>query len=63
MKCVDDTTKMPNKLKKRAKKFRKEQETSCNFNKEVDWRCLTCDNLNYGFRDNCNRCWNKKVVA
>ena len=21
-----------------------------------DWLCLNCNNLNFSFRDNCNRC-------
>ena len=33
---------------KKAKKKVKERKT--------DWLCLNCQNLNYGFRKNCNRC-------
>ena len=34
--------------KKKLKKKKKERKT--------DWLCLNCNNLNYGFRDHCNRC-------
>ena len=36
--------------KKKIKKKQKEKE------KKTDWLCLNCQNLNYGFRKNCNRC-------
>ena len=31
-------------------------------NKEGDWRCMHCKNLNYSFRTLCNRCKIPKMI-
>ena len=40
-----------NKKKENNKKNKKKQKE-----RKTDWLCLNCQNLNYGFRKNCNRC-------
>ena len=40
-----------NKKKEKNKKNKKKVKE-----RKTDWLCLNCQNLNYGFRKNCNRC-------
>ena len=46
-KTIEEINKKKDDNKKNKKKI-KERKT--------DWLCLNCQNLNYGFRKNCNRC-------
>jgi hypothetical protein len=46
-KTIEEINKKKEDNKKNKKKV-KERKT--------DWLCLNCQNLNYGFRKNCNRC-------
>ena len=46
-KTIEEINKKKEDNKKNKKKI-KERKT--------DWLCLNCQNLNYGFRKNCNRC-------
>jgi hypothetical protein len=52
------------KNKKRNNVKRKKKHFS---EREGDWICFNCDNLNFGFRTNCNRCQltkteNQKII-
>ena len=38
------------KKKENKKKLKKKKE------KKTDWLCLNCNNINYSFREHCNRC-------
>lgn len=49
--------------KKILEKYPKKMKKKTNFEREGDWECIKCRNINFSFRKFCNKCKIKRSIA